>query len=97
MAAYAAVDLVEVYGSGGKAVYELGGVTAEFATASDVCAVVWDIRLARICRCGHFHAAHLHYRSGSECSLCSDCPRYRSASGLVARALHLLTRHSGAR
>ena len=96
MAAVAALDLVKVYGSGGTAVYELG-VTAEFATASDVCAVVWDIRLGRTCRCGHFHAAHLHYRSGSECSLCSDCPRYRSASGLVARAVDLLTRHSGTR
>lgn len=28
------------------------------------------------CACGHEHAAHTHYRRGSECALC-DCPRWR--------------------
>ena len=96
MAAVATVDFVEVHGSGDTAVYELGGVTAEVATASDMRGVFRGIRLGRICRCGHTHAAHLHYRSGSECSLCPDCPRYRFTLGLVARAADLLTRRSGA-
>lgn len=33
------------------------------------------------CVCGHDHAAHQHYRSGSECSLC-ECPRWRPNRGL---------------
>jgi hypothetical protein len=33
----------------------------------------------RPCRCGHPRSAHLHYRPGTECSLCPDCGRYRSA------------------
>ncbi|GAA4121676.1 hypothetical protein GCM10022215_26800 [Nocardioides fonticola] len=28
------------------------------------------------CRCGHEHAAHEHYRRGTDCALC-DCRRYR--------------------
>lgn len=42
----------------------------------------------RLCRCGHAYVAHEHYRSGSECSLCSECPRFRPAHGLVARIMH---------
>lgn len=37
----------------------------------------------RRCRCGHGFSAHAHYRAGSECSLCSDCPHFRSAEGLA--------------
>lgn len=32
--------------------------------------------LSAQCRCGHRHAAHLHYRSGTDCALC-PCPRFR--------------------
>lgn len=33
------------------------------------------------CRCEHPRAAHQHYRSGSECSVCSGCSRYHPAPG----------------
>ena len=39
------------------------------------------------CRCGHPYLAHQHYRKGSECSLCSDCARYRPAVRLVRRIM----------
>jgi hypothetical protein len=42
-----------------------------------------DAKSARICHCRHPYAAHQHYRSGSECSLCSGCPRYRPAFGII--------------
>lgn len=44
------------------------------------------------CRCGHPYVAHQHYRSGSECSQCPDCPRYRSASGIIKRIIDRLTK-----
>jgi len=28
-----------------------------------------------LCRCGHDHDAHRHYRHGSDCALC-ECPRW---------------------
>jgi hypothetical protein len=59
--------------------------------------VNWDGRAGPACKCGHSYAAHQHYRSGSECSLCSDCPRYRPALGLLARAIEKLTRRAGTR
>lgn len=36
----------------------------------------------RTCRCGHPHAAHEHYRPGTECAACAagDCLRYRPTS-----------------
>lgn len=48
----------------------------------------------RRCRCGHPHTAHLHYRRGSECSLCSGCSRYRPVGTLVTRIIDLLTKRS---
>lgn len=44
----------------------------------------------RICLCGHPYISHRHYRSGSECSQCLDCPRYRSASGPIRRIIDKL-------
>ena len=52
---------------------------------------IWDKRADRACTCGHPYAAHQHYRSGSECSICSDCHRYRSGGGLVARVIKMMT------
>lgn len=54
-----------------------------------------NTRSDRLCRCGHSYAAHQHYRSGSECSLCSECPRYRSMLGLAVRFIDMLTGRSG--
>jgi hypothetical protein len=36
--------------------------------------------------------AHQHYRRGSECSLCEQCPRYRPAGHPLTRIAGLLTR-----
>ena len=55
-----------------------------------------NAKSGRLCRCGHVYAAHEHYRPGTECSLCADCPRYRSASGLGALIAGLLTRRRAA-
>ncbi len=38
-----------------------------------------------MCRCGHPQHAHEHYRAGSECALCADCPRFRPSAGLLRR------------
>jgi hypothetical protein len=35
-------------------------------------------RLSTACRCGHPHAAHEHYRPGSECGQCG-CGKWRRA------------------
>ena len=40
---------------------------------------------APACRCGHERGAHLHFRRGTECSLCVECPRYRPVGGLLGR------------
>lgn len=42
----------------------------------------WATRyeLSTACRCGHPHAAHEHYRPGSECGQCG-CGRWRRAHG----------------
>jgi hypothetical protein len=37
------------------------------------------------CRCGHKPNAHQHFRGGTECSLCLDCPRFRTAQGRFRR------------
>jgi len=46
---------------------------------------------ATLCRCGHSHCAHQHYRAGSDCCLCR-CPAYRrrwfSALTRALRAAH---------
>jgi hypothetical protein len=34
-----------------------------------------------MCACGHSWEAHLHYRAGSDCSLCETCSRFRLAPG----------------
>jgi hypothetical protein len=39
----------------------------------------------RRCRCGHPYGAHLHYRHGTECSLCAACQCYRPARSALAR------------
>ena len=41
----------------------------------------------QLCACGHAKKAHLHYRRGTECTLC-DCPRW-CAHGLLSRLLRL--------
>jgi hypothetical protein len=46
-----------------------------------------------VCRCGHRRHAHEHYRSGTECALCPDCPRFRLAPGLAGRLAATLRRH----
>lgn len=51
----------------------------------------------RICRCGHPYISHRHYRSGSECSQCLDCPRYRSALGPILRIIGKLADRGGDR
>jgi hypothetical protein len=56
-----------------------------------LCTVPAEPRSASACRCLHPRSAHLHYRRGSECSLCPDCRRYRPAVGLAARIAGLLT------
>jgi hypothetical protein len=45
------------------------------------------------CACGHDHAAHQHYRYGSECALC-ECPRWRPNRGLRRFAVLVLDRLS---
>jgi hypothetical protein len=42
------------------------------------------------CLCGHPYVAHQHYRSGSECSFCSDCTRYRTGRVGIVRIVALL-------
>jgi hypothetical protein len=32
--------------------------------------------LGAVCRCGHSHDAHQHFRRGADCALCR-CRRYR--------------------
>jgi hypothetical protein len=46
------------------------------------------------CRCGHPRAAHEHYRSGSDCSVCGPavCDRFRPAGSRVRRAVSGLLR-----
>lgn len=46
----------------------------------------------RLCRCGHPRSAHMHYRRGTECTLCAGCPRYRPERGL-AKLLAAMFRH----
>jgi hypothetical protein len=75
MAEVAAVDLVKVDGSG---------------DTDNIFVLSWDTRSRRLCRCGHPYAAHQHYRSGSECSFCPECQRYRPARGLIARITGML-------
>lgn len=44
------------------------------------------------CSCGHDKPVHEHWRSGSDCALCS-CPRYRvDKAALAAAALGSLRR-----
>jgi hypothetical protein len=31
------------------------------------------------CRCGHAERAHEHYRSGTDCALCS-CPKFKASA-----------------
>jgi hypothetical protein len=50
-----------------------------------------------ICRCGHPYVSHRHYRSGSECSQCLDCSRYRSAPGPIRRIIDKLVDPRGGR
>ena len=33
-----------------------------------------------VCRCGHPRDAHEHYRRGTECALCVECPRFRPSA-----------------
>jgi hypothetical protein len=33
----------------------------------------------RWCKCGHGWPAHIHNREGTDCGICSDCPRFRRA------------------
>jgi hypothetical protein len=40
----------------------------------------------RLCACGHPYLAHQHYRRGTECSLCPDCPRWRRSPRVITRA-----------
>lgn len=47
------------------------------------------------CQCGHPYLAHQHYRKGLDCSLCSDCSRYRPAAGLIQRIIGRLTGRPG--
>jgi hypothetical protein len=51
----------------------------------------------RVCRCGHPYIEHRHYRSGSECSRCLDCPRYRPAPGRIRRIIDKLADRRGHR
>ena len=53
--------------------------------------LVSRVRTRYQCRCGHPYAAHQHYRGGSECSLCSDCARYRAGRPGIARMVASLT------
>jgi hypothetical protein len=48
------------------------------------------------CRCGHQRSAHRHYRGGTECALCLDCLRFRSADGRIRRLVAILRRRSPA-
>lgn len=34
----------------------------------------------QFCQCGHERTAHKHYRKGSDCALCGECPQYRPAA-----------------
>jgi hypothetical protein len=44
-----------------------------------------DEAVGAVCRCGHARDAHEHYRRGTECALCVDCPRFRPSGGLLRR------------
>jgi hypothetical protein len=46
----------------------------------------------RSCRCGHEHSAHMHYRAGSECSLCSDCSHFRPTDSLPEQLTRIFRR-----
>ncbi|WP_203841092.1 hypothetical protein [Winogradskya humida] len=41
-----------------------------------------------LCVCGHQHAAHEHYRAGTECTRCGpqSCPRFRRRTWWRRRA-----------
>ena len=53
--------------------------------------VPYDTRQDRLCTCGHAYTAHRHYRRGTECSLCPDCPRWRRSPGVIIRAVKRLS------
>ena len=52
-------------------------------------------RRPRLCICGHPYTAHQHYRRGTECSLCPDCPRWRPGLGHIMRVVKRLMGRSG--
>ena len=67
------------------------------SVASPYSRLVSRDRPRRVCQCGHSRAAHQHYRSGSECSLCSDCPRYRASLPSVTRLITWMAKRRAGR
>ena len=61
-----------------------------FADGYDPHAVLYEKTPPHLCICGHPHSAHQHYRRGTECSLCADCPRWRPRLGRMMRVFKRL-------
>jgi hypothetical protein len=74
---------------------DLRGRPSRTVTPSDV-VVPFPVSGGAACsQCGHAKQAHQHYRSGTDCSLCS-CPRFhRSLSASVRAVMSSLTRRFG--
>jgi len=47
-----------------------------------------------VCRCGHPRDAHEHYRSGTECAVCAECPGFRPPAGPLRRFAARLARRA---
>jgi hypothetical protein len=52
--------------------------------------VFYENRRVRLCTCGHPYPAHQHYRHGTECSLCPDCPHWRPARTSLRQIIRLV-------
>jgi hypothetical protein len=50
-----------------------------------------------LCRCGHERLAHEHYRAGTECALCPDCPRFRPVVSVGQRLVAIFRRRQRTR
>ena len=88
LAARASVLLGDLQQSRLDGTADIGSDEGYLRAAGSFCAIEID-RLNRMmtpgpgggeagrCRCGHPQDAHDHYRRGTECALCAECPRFR--------------------
>jgi hypothetical protein len=90
LAMYRLVRVVSKPPNGSRSLDDWLPVALLFPLTTAVSFAVQHDRSNRPCgRCGHPYAAHQHYRCGTDCSLCSDCPCYRSKPALFRRSFLL--------